>query len=776
MPRAFLQILMLLLIALAWSGAHFIAAQESAEPAGAPEVAKQQEPLRRERSLLPSEPKTPEEFFEAVDLLADLGRPDLAKPYLDKLMTILDDATLLKLRDERGPAEFLKLANIKELQPQTIDLMNRANALFVKSMQDPARLKRLIAELRGTAGEQAVAMDQLRLSGEIAVPPLLAAVAERDNADINDRLILALVRIGRPAVAPLVGALDSPNAQQRVAAIQALGRIDSDESIPFLWYSAADTNELEGVRSAARQALVRLLKRNLKTDQEFSTVGVSAQLKRLALEHFRHAHAWMTGPDGLVPQWTWERPRGTLVLKRVDPRTASDNLAAKFAREALVLSPTNEEIQALSLCITLALEATQGAGNAPIPSGSSSAHDLALSVGPDVVSRAVSQSMELGSGAGAAAGLSVLGQIGSVQQLQAKKGERSPLLVALNYPDFRVQFAAATAILQLDPPQAFAAAPQVVDVLSRAISDAGDGLRKAIVIDAVGDRGSRMAGLLGELNYEATAVSTGREGFRLAASRSDTDLVMIDANVIRWGLSETLANFQADSRTAGIPVLVYGPETARLKIRHVLAKNRRIQFIAEPLASRDLGSDLEQFLGSLQAPPSTPSERQQQAESAAYWLAYIAQGQREKIFNLAPAETHILAALENPKLSHNALIAVGAIPTRNSQDHLADVALDRRAELSLRRQAALELATHIHRHSLLLSDDAIRKLHSEWSSATDSELRSALGGVIGSLKPNPELVGKRLRDYNRPPGPTPPLVPGSLKDAVRLAAGPVPVV
>ena len=475
-------------------------------------------------------------------------------------------------------------------------------------------------------------------------------------------------------------------------------------------------------------------------------------MKRQALEHFRHVHVWQPASDGLVALWSWDRPKGTVVVERLSPEAASNALALKFAREALALSPANEDIQTVYLSVALANEVNTAGWNNPIPSGPNTAHDLALSVGSGVVARVVSESLEQGSVASAVSGLAVLARLSSPHQLQAKVGERAPLLAALNYPDFRVQFAAATAILQIDPPQPFAAARHVVDILGRAISDTGEGVRKAIVIDA-SDKGSRIVGLLGELQYQATAVSTGREGFRLAASRADTDLVMVDANAIRWGLTETVANFQADARTAGIPILVYGPESVGAKIRRSIAKKPSIRFVSEPISSRELGAQLQPFLNSLQSPPATPSERQAQADSAAFWLAYIAQGQREKIFDLTPVESAILPALENPRLTSNALIALGAIPTRRSQRHLADAVLDQHMELEMRKLAAIQLASHIQRHSLLLPDEAIRDLQTAWSSETNPGFHAALGGIIGSLKPNAELVGTRLRDYGRPPAP-----------------------
>ena len=48
---------------------------------------------------------------------------------LQKLMEAkLDEAMLLKLRDKYGPAMFLRLSNDRQLQPESITLLERVNA------------------------------------------------------------------------------------------------------------------------------------------------------------------------------------------------------------------------------------------------------------------------------------------------------------------------------------------------------------------------------------------------------------------------------------------------------------------------------------------------------------------------------------------------------------------------------------------------------------------------------------------------------------------------
>src|SRR5262245_23555530 len=67
----------------------------------------------RAPSPLVADPKTPEELLEATLMMVDIARPDLAKLYLDKLISQNpDDDTILALRDQFGAAALLRLTNV----------------------------------------------------------------------------------------------------------------------------------------------------------------------------------------------------------------------------------------------------------------------------------------------------------------------------------------------------------------------------------------------------------------------------------------------------------------------------------------------------------------------------------------------------------------------------------------------------------------------------------------------------------------------------------------
>ncbi len=64
-----------------------------------------------------------------------------------------------------------------------------------------------------------------------------------------------------------------------------------------------------------------------------------------------------------------------------------------------------------------------------------------------------------------------------------------------------------------------------------------------------------------DLGYVAELERTGSDGFLAAAESADVELILVsyDLHYGDWKLTDTLANLQADARTKGVPLFVYGP-------------------------------------------------------------------------------------------------------------------------------------------------------------------------------------------------------------------------
>lgn len=723
---------------LGWSPRLF--AQESEFEETAPETP-QTSPLARE-------PRNADEYFDAVLLMARLNRLELAQRYLAELLALNpDDATLLALREKHGTGTFLQLSRLESLRPQSQELLQRLTQASLAQVNDPAYLNGVLDKLSGSPREQAEAIDELKHLGSAAVPPLLQRLGNPQSGVDRSLVISTLIQLGEPAVGPLLGAVRAPQERLRGDVIEALGYIGMRERVlPHLWYPAFAPNSPDGVRSAARAAIARILYGDAERIARIPSFGVGEKLRESGRDFLRGDVEWETGEDGLVAVWSWDDAAGTVAEHRVTPTSASLFFGQLLARDAMGLEPGDLDGQALYLALALATDVERTGWDQPAPVGPGTAHDLALIAGAATAERVLELSLAENNAAAALQALRVLGEVGT-RHLLLPSGESEPaLLRALDAADARVQFAAATAVMQLDPQQAFSGAERVVEIFAREL--AGSELNQSVIIDPNRDRATIVASLVRALGFETSIAGTGREGFVLASTRP-VELAVVHLNSVRWELSQTIANFRADARTRNVPIAIYGPRGMEPAIEELLDAEP-VVYVSEANDTRDLSRALKPLLAQVTPPPLTNDQRAAQRAAAVYWLRHIAEGNRTGIFDLKPAEEALSDAVNDPALADDALIAMGGVPTPSSQARLAQTAFAPALDVAVRRTAALQLAFHIQRFGSLIDNGTLADLQTAYSQASDPALQTALAAVIGSLKPTDEAVSRALRDSALP--------------------------
>ena len=690
-----------------------------------------------EPSPLLVEPKAATALFDATVLMIDLERPNLAKRYLKQMMAQdPSDADILKMRDKHGPAVFLSLGNDKRLQPESKTLLNRMNAAFKKFAFDPTRVDGLITKLAGSVNDREIAILQLRSTGSVAIPRMLQVVETTVDENLKDQIIYALTRMGTRILPALHGALESPSNSTKSTVIEAMGFIGEEASVSYLWYPAFGNNQPSTIKQSARRALARILRGDEIKTSEVSGYGAVKELHQIARRHFRGEFIWPLNENKMVDLWAWDNKGNILTSWQVVPETASLIVGSRFAKQALNMSPDRRDLQAMYLGLRLAFDSHIAGWNKPLPTGPGTAHNLALLVGPEVTNEALTQSLKNPNPRAALAALSALSQVGSRSQLNARGGQASPILASLRYPDFRVQFAAASVILQLDPEQSFRGSTQVVSILMRALNDGGT--KAGLVIDPNKDRAATFSAYLGQVGFEAKFSGSGQEGFSIAATRGDVEFVAIHAACIRWGLGQTIANFRADARTAGIPIVIYGPESIYPKIEYLLNTYPMIGFATNGETTFKQGVRL--FLKQRKTPPETDEQRNARIEMAGYWFAHLASGRRTNIFNITRAEEVLFNAIDLPQVGENGVIGLGAIATGTAQQRIQEIAVNSTRDLALRDTAALQLAFHIQRHGVLLSKAQALEIEASWKAEADPQLRTSLASVVGTFKPKSKRV------------------------------------
>jgi HEAT repeat protein len=700
-------------------------------------------------SPLAIEPSTPEELFEATLFMLKLGKTDLAKYYIDQLIAAdPDDLTLLRIRDRHDTATFLELQRVDEIAQPAARLAARLQEATRNHVSDAGYFPGILSKLSAGGRREAEAIDELRYLGPAAVPLLINELQKPVGTD-KGLIVYALTRLGRNANEPLLGALRSPVPDVRAAAATVLGLTASKEEIPWLQRMAFSPNEQGSCRQAAVEALARLQFGDPQQTARISDFGVSDRLTRLAQSFLTGKYKWPTNlrEDGKRSVWSWDAAAGTVRETLTTERYASLYWAEQFARDAAELRPAAKEPSVILLATLMTRDIEQAGWDQPIPLGPGTAMELAVTSGPAHCAEILQFAQSEGLVAPQLACLEALALNGSEKLLT---GRAAGVVRALNSSDPRVQYTAATTILAWNPQQPYQGSGRVVEILARAL--AGDAAPQSVVIDPNGTRASTTVGTFSDVGWRGTPVRTGMEGFEHAVSHGNIQLAVVHPNTIRWELTDTIANFRNDSRTAQLPIVIFGPPELEPKLAWLTKRYDRVTYIYETPDTLDVSRQLRAFLAQASPPDLSQAERAAQIRDAAYWLARLAEAPAG-VYDLQPAETALLSVLDDPELAEYALQAVTVIPGRTVQQRLVQSATDVNLSNAQRRRAALSLANHLHRFGNQLPQPEWQQVLAQSTAANDPVLQTTLQAVIGALEPSSPAVRKRIIDSPRTAAP-----------------------
>ena len=109
-------------------------------------------------AILATKPTTPEECVRAAKILADLGRADLAKGFLKKVLDAkLDQQQLADLGEQIGSPMFLDMSDRPALQPEAKQLADAVAAAVKARLEDTKRIAGLIQQLQDPSAEKRLA-------------------------------------------------------------------------------------------------------------------------------------------------------------------------------------------------------------------------------------------------------------------------------------------------------------------------------------------------------------------------------------------------------------------------------------------------------------------------------------------------------------------------------------------------------------------------------------------------------------------------------------------
>lgn len=677
-------------------------------------------------AILATQPGTALEKIRAAELLARLGRADLAKQFLKQVLEAkLAEDQLAEVGLELGSVFFLRLAAREELAPEGVQIRDAVLGAMKAQLEDPKRLQRLIQQLQDPSFEQrqraVVGLREAHQAGAVALIEVLVDPARQAE---HPAVRAVLMQMATDAVGPLLACLEAPDDRLKAEAALLLAQMQVPEAVLPLQGLAVSEKTSPTLRTAAGEALRRLGLQVPSSPRE-----VAELLFRLAYEYYTGQRRIPADLEGLVVWWHWDSEQNKPVSEKVSVGQMRLRWAARWAREAYELFPHQERIRLLYLA-TMVEEAKfrQGLDKA-LPKGKDSPAERAASFGLQTLEAALRFALDSGHPVAGTAILEVMGQLNPSESILRRTSEPSPVVQALRYGDRRLRMASLGLVLQIDPQLPYPGASYVLEALE--FFAASQGLRRAMVISPQAEARSALAGFLAEAGYTADMAPTGREALRGLLSCPDYELVWIDAAVRTPEPAILVQQLRRDARTADLLVGIFCDQEEYERVRRLAEREERILVFVRPYRAELAKQDVARTLA-LAGPEWVPwQQRQRQAVQAMQWLAQLAQ-KRQKLYDLHGLEPMLVRALQVPSLAASAAEVLAFLGSPASQTALVELASRGTHSLQLRQAAVDAFAKNVQKFGLLLTTVQIERQYDLYhaSAHLPPETRKILGRIL----------------------------------------------
>jgi hypothetical protein len=679
-------------------------------------------------AVLESKPSTPAEFYRGAKILADLGRADLAKGFLQKILDAkLDDPQLKELVDRFGSAAFTGMALNKNLAPQAGALADVALAAVSRLAEEPKRLAALVAGLLDPSSDaRARAMIGLQQGRAAAVAPILAVLADPKQATARPVMREALVELGADAVGPLLGALESPDATLVAQVIQVLGAMGARKLAVELLapFDAADSSA--EVRQAA-QAAIRRLSGALPTPPE--AAALLCQTARVYLEQRQPLAA---DSDDTVAIWHWDPAQRQLVARKLPVADASRAIAARLARDAYQIAPHDAEIRNLYWTARLESAAYQQGLDKPLAADDPAMVELAK-LDVETLERLLDDAVHRGYTAAAALAVRVLGGKGPAERVLCEGARPSPLVMAVRDADRRLRMAAIAAIMRLQPARPYPGSSYVPESLG--YFAASSGARRVLVASPHTETAMQMAGSLAAAGYQIDVATSGREVVRMAMASPDYEFVLIDMWTYEPTPDFVVQQLRHDYRSAGLRVGLLAREGFLARARQIADVDKLCLAFSRPRQPEELAWQVQQ-LATLAPEQFVPfAVRQQQAVQSLAYMAELAE-RWQRVYDVYRLQNILLSALHVPASARPAAAVMENVGTPEVQRALVEVASHPSEPLELRDAALASFRHNVQRHGILLTTPEVVRQYRRYnqSESSDRATQRVLGGILDCLE------------------------------------------
>lgn len=683
-------------------------------------------------------------------------RFDLARQYAERVLAANPDPTVVLALVESPSTGYdlmVKMLRREEMGDAPSRLLNVADEGRRLKRTDAARIRRNLERLDEGPRAYYHALKDLKYSGPYVVPHALAVLSDPAQEELHLDVRRALGDIGRPAVLPLLAALETPDPRLRKTIIEVLGNIGYHWAVPALKAIVEDPASSEGHKDAATDAIIKIADRTLlarPADQLYLDLAERYYYGRIIVADER-------APT--TDLFEWVKDVG-LLYKPVPSVAVNEALAARACADALRTDPSALESVALWASAMIQMESdledtetpTARQANPFLPENMPTVDFFIRAIGQQHLYRVLDRALRDQNVPVAVRACQALESVANEQflMLYGEGTVGSPLVTALTYPDQRLRYAAAFALAAIRPTNPFTGAGRVVPVLGEALSL--EATKAILLVEPEPDNRNRMQAALDEEGWDVVAVTTGNEGLERAAKMPRVDAVVLSSRTTNVDYGQVISLLRRDHQSAMTPIVVLSWQDDPIPSDQLKADFKYIQTVDPAIGVEELLEAVDQLKRTAGAMILTDEAARETSLKAARVLQEVAVGSR--IYSARKARAALLQALTDrpDEVVVAVLGALAEIADPEITRAMAAIGTDEERSDTV-RVAALEslsrAARLIGNHLRPQQVAAVRSL----AGSPNDQLRDAAGQALGGLDLDAAGAARLVLEFGTPHGP-----------------------
>ena len=395
-----------------------------------------------------------------------IGRFELARSHAEQIIQDSPDPTALLDLSEENQEGYRLLLNmhansdeLREVSGKILDLIEEGRYI---RRTDPKIISQEIQRLSTTIKGRIAAEERLRNAGEYAVPQMLAAIADPDRKNEIAYITEALPKIGRPAIRPLVAALQMQAVAVKVEAIRALGKIGYYEPLPYLKYEL-ETTDSDVIKTQTVAAIEHI-------DSSALKIPAAELFFRLGENYYNQDDSLAAAAEyDFANVWFWDANKQALLRREVNKEYFDELMAMRACEWTLKTDPAVGK--AIGLWIAAFFRA-ESVGE-PMPeyfgAGHADAMTYATTAGPEYLHQALERAIKDNDAYVALGVVEAMAVNAGEKSLLYRLGTEQPLTKALSFSDRKVRYSAAIAFAEANPVNEFVGSDLIVENLAEAV-------------------------------------------------------------------------------------------------------------------------------------------------------------------------------------------------------------------------------------------------------------------------------------------------------------------